>query len=452
MNVLLIDADRCGLDLALRCIDAGHTVRYFVDSPTPVRDGDGFPGLARVNDWRASMRWARDGLVVPTTNVKFLRELDQWREHGAPVFGPTYESARLEIDRAAGMRVFEDAGLPVLPYQTFKSLKEAEAFARKADSLYVFKTLGSNEDKALSFCPDSPEELVAQLVQWQRRGLKLKGPCMLQEKVEMVAELGVSGWIGPAGWLPGAWNENVEYKKLMSGGYGPNTGEMGSVLRYTGRSKLADEMLLPLTQYLLEAGHTGDFDVNCGIDEHGNAWPFEPTARLGWPAFYIQVASHQGDPAQWMRDLLDGHDSLSVDERVAIGLLVAQPGFPYKHIQQAEVDGHPVYYDERDLEHIHPIQIMRGDVPLRRRESIVNGSGWLTTGEYVCCVTALSETVSGARDEVYDRVRRVHVPDMIVRDDVGENLQDCLDDLHGWGYALGIEYDADTSRTRRAAG
>jgi phosphoribosylamine--glycine ligase len=453
LNVLIIDADRCGLDFAVRCAEAGHAVRYFVDSPTPVRDGEGFPGVTRVKDWHEHMHWAKDGLVLPTTNTKYLKELDQWRSHEYPVFGPTWDSARLEIDRAAGMRVFEEYGLPVLPYKVFKSLALAEAFARQADDLYVFKTLGSDEDKALSFCPDDPAELVAKIVQWQRRGLKLKGPCMLQEKVKMVAEIGVSGWIGPAGWLPGKWSENFEYKKLMSGNFGPNTGEMGSILHYTARSQLAEEMLIPLTRYLLECGHTGDFDINCGIDSDGLAYPFEPTARLGWPAFYIQVASHAGeDPAQWMRDCLDGHDTLSVDERVAIGLLVAQPGFPYKHIQQAEVEGNPVYYDEVDREHIHPIQVMQGTVPHMSDGKVADGPGWITTGEYVCCLTALSETVSGAQDDVYELASAVHVPDMIVRDDVGENLQDCLSDLHAWGYALGIEYDAASSRSRRKAG
>jgi phosphoribosylamine-glycine ligase len=434
MNVLIIDADRCGLDFALRCIDAGHAVKIFFDAPQKVRDGERCKGLTVVQDWRYHIPWAKDGLVLPTTNTKYLKELDQ---SGAPVFGPSWQSAQLEIDRAYGMRIFEECGLPVLPYQQFKSLKEAEAFARRTDALYVFKTLGSNEDKSLSFCPSSPEELVAQLVHWQRRGLKLKGPCMLQEKVEMVAEIGVSGWMGSHGWMPGKWNENFEYKKLMPGGFGPNTGEMGSVLKYQKESRLAREMLEPLEDILVSMDHIGDFDVNCGIDAKGRAWPFEPTARLGWPAFYIQVASHKGDPAHWMRDAMGGHDTLQVDSRVAMGVLVAQPPFPYKHVPTAEVEGHPVYWPEEESQHVHPIMMMRGPVPM---PSGKDGLGWLTTGEYIACLTSLGATVKDVSESVYGLVDEFRVADKIVRNDIGENLKECLDELHEHGYALGVEY------------
>src|SRR5262249_47010025 len=148
-----------------------------------------------------------------------------------------------------------------------------------------FKTLGSEEDKSLSYVSKDASDMINKLRAWKRRGLKLKGSCMLQDFIPGI-EIGVSRWMGSQGFLR-ARGENVEHKKLMSGNWGPNTGEMATVMWYSGQSKLSRKVLDPLEQDLLSMGHRGDIDVNCIIDESGKPWPLEFTARLGWPAFYI---------------------------------------------------------------------------------------------------------------------------------------------------------------------
>ena len=150
MRVLIIDAEGLGLDFALRCAAADHDVRWALSSKRKTKTGQGFRGFTMVDDWRQSMGWARDGLIITTGNAKYMRDLDRFRDLGFRVFGPTERSAALEIDRALGMAEMTKVGIEVPPYHEFKSLKDAEAFARKSDKAYAFKTLGSEEDKALS--------------------------------------------------------------------------------------------------------------------------------------------------------------------------------------------------------------------------------------------------------------------------------------------------------------
>jgi len=76
-------------------------------------------------------------------------------------------------------------------------------------------------------------------------------------------------------------------------------------------------------------GHRGDFAFGGAIDTSGKPWFFEWTARLGYPAWWLQMASHRGDPAKWMKDLLDGKDSLRVSYDVAVGVVCGQPFYPY---------------------------------------------------------------------------------------------------------------------------
>lgn len=223
MHVLLIDTDRCGLDFAWRCVEAGHDVRWYNRDKegNKFKDGNGFPGIVKIDDWKASMKWAKDGLIWLSSNAMFLKEMDEWKRHGYPIFAPSQAAADLEIKRAKGMRLLEKLDLLVPAYHTFNSLKEAENFARKSDQAYVFKTMGDNEDKSLSYVAKTPADLVGRIQRWIKLGLNPKGQVMLQEKIDGF-EMGVSCWFGPNGPLPDKWNINFEHKKLMPGNYGPN--------------------------------------------------------------------------------------------------------------------------------------------------------------------------------------------------------------------------------------
>lgn len=410
------------LDFVLRCVAAGHDVRWHRYSTKPLKDGEGFGGFRVVQDWRASMIWAKQGLIVMTGNWRYAQELDRWREMGYPIFGPTAASARLEIDREAGQEAMKAAGIEVPPFQTFDSLRAARAFAGASDDPWVFKPMGDEGDKSLTYVSHDAEDLCGWLDRQIAAGKKLKGKCMLQQKVDLLCELGVSGWFGPEGFLPDKWQVCVEHKNLMDGEIGPATGEQGTVCQYVAEDKLAAETLEPLAPILRTLGHRGDFAIGVGIDKRGRMWPFEFTARLGWPAFFIQVASHRGDPAQWMRDLLDGKDTLKVSYDVAIGVVMAQPRYPYNCSPPELVEGNPIRGLAEAGDATHPVSIMR------------RGDKFETTGEMVAVMTGLGKTVERARDKVYAAVDKVKFPNRMYRRDIGGKVIDALPRLHQYGY------------------
>lgn len=437
MRILIIDAYGYGLDFALRCAASDHEVRWFIDARKS-KIGQGFHKVKLIDDWRPSMGWARDGLIITTANCKFMKELDQFRDIGFKIFSPTAKSAALEIDRGVGLAEMQKAGIEVPHYDQFDSLGAAEKFARKSDKSYVFKTFGE-EAKELTYVSTDPADMVGWLQRQQKLGMALKGPCMLQEKIDMLAEVGVSGWFGPQGFLPEKWQVCFEHKKLMNDEKGPNTGELGTVTQYVEVDKMAEEMLKPMENYLLKAGHRGDFAIGCGIDKAGKAWPFEFTARLGWPAFYIQIASHKGDPAQWMRDLLDGKDTLKVSRDVGIGVVMAQPCYPYNDSDPKEVEGVPISGCDEVWSDLHPAEMMMGRGPKMDGGKVVEGPICQTAGEYVCIVTALGDTVEKARNRVYRSIDKVSFPNAIYRTDIGEKVIGCLPGLKKLGYCEDME-------------
>lgn len=438
MRCLVVDSDAIGLDLVLRASAAGHEVRWFRQARYPIRDGEGMKGFQVIDDWQVSMPWAKDGLIIATHNGRYVHDFDRYRELGYKIFAPTVKSAELEINRSAGMKAMQAVGIDIPPYETFNSLEDAEKFARKSDRAWVFKPMGDEQKKALTYVSHDPADLVGWLRRQIKSGTQLKGQCMLQEKVDMLAEIGVSGWCGPDGFLPDKYQSCYEHKKLMNDELGPNTGEMGTLTQYCEEDKLFDEMLKPMEPVLMALGHRGDFAIGAMIDTKGKAYPLEFTARLGWPCFFIQMASHRGDPIKWMRDLLDGKDTLRVSYDPAIGVVMTQPPFPNNVGPVESVVGNPIEGIEEIGDQAHLVSVMKGRGPKMVDGQVREGDVFLTTDSYVMCVTGLGKTIEKARDKVYGGVDKVRFADRQYRTDIGCKVADKLAALHKHGYALDL--------------
>jgi len=441
VKLLIVSMDCVGegLAFALRCAKAGHEVRIWFNPVNHPDVGVGFEGIARVREWLSSAKWC--DLLVPTGNHKFMPKLAQLRAAGVKVYGPSVESAALEVKRGLGMKFFAAHGIEVPAWEQFTSLEDAEEHVRKTGERYVFKTLGDEEDKSLSYVAKSAADMVARLQRWQRLGLNPKGPVMLQAVIEGV-ELGVSRWMGTEGWV-GPPNENFEFKKLLAGNCGPNCGEAGTVMKYVkSGSKLFDEVLGPLEAPLRALGHLGDIDVNCIVDKAGRAWPLEFTMRLGWPAFNLQVATHQGDPCEWMLDACNGKDTLKVTPKVITGVVLAQPDYPYSRKKPEETEAIPIYGVTPENEpYLYPQSVQKIPLPDMVAGTVSSRPMWATCGDYILVATGTGKTVRQAAMRAYDTLAQLDLSDGIYRDDIGEKLEEELPQLQAHGYATDFLYE-----------
>ena len=255
MKLLIIDTDGVGLSFAFRASTAGHDVKWFIEPKTTnsKQVGDGFKGIEKVQNWVPHAKWA--DLIIQTSNDKYLEKLDWFRKQGFPVFGPTPASAKLEISRGDGMKMLEKVGIETAPYKIFKSMDLAKKHVEKTEERFVFKTLGDNEDKSLSYVSKNPADLVGWMERIIARGDQPIGDVMLQTFIKGI-ELGVSRFMGHDGWV-GQYNESFEHKKLMPGNFGPNTGEMGTIDYFTPESKIGNETLGKL-EHLADFGGAND--------------------------------------------------------------------------------------------------------------------------------------------------------------------------------------------------
>jgi phosphoribosylamine---glycine ligase len=416
----------------MRAQECGHDVRLFIrETPKTCHIGAGIVPVIR--DFAPSLEWA--DLILMADNSLYLRQVDSFRAFRpkALIIGPTWETAQWELDRRVGFKVFTDHNIDVAPFREFKDYDSAISFVKKEDRRFVSKPFGDG-DKAMTYAasgPDPTADMIYMLTKWKKKFGKPKDHFILQDFIEGI-EMGADGWFGTGGFDAG-WSESFEFKKLMSGNYGMNTGEMGSVLRFAKRSKLARQVLEPLGEALSRSGYVGYISVNCIIDSRGQPWPLEFTMRPGYPTINIEAEIHSSpDPAERLYALAKGDDCKSVIlDRVALGVVIALPSFPHSHSLAKEIDGIPIYgITSRLWPHLHPCQMRRG------KDAEIE-----TAGDYVAVLTASHNTVSEARRIAYQRLQTLHIPGgMAVRDDIGERLSKQLPILHEHGYATGMEY------------
>lgn len=439
MKLLVIDADRVLLDLCLRAQAAGHEVKWWVP-PTalgkPSVIGDGF--FAKVKDFEPHMKWA--DLIVMGDNAKYAQRITPFFNNGFPIFGCNKQAAALELDRGLGQRVCDDYGIDTLPYVIVNSYDDAIKHVEKTMGRFVSKPWGGDADKALSYVSRSPEDMIFKLQHWKKKG-KLGGQMMLQEAVDGI-EMAVGGWFSKAGWSEHLC-ENFEEKKFMNDGLGQNTGEQGTVLRYTRDSKLFRETLEPVTGYLHQIGYVGYVDMNTIIGKNGKAWPLEFTMRFGYPLTYIQEALHLGDPVEWMYDAaVDGRNTLKVSDKVAVGVVLTHGHFPNAKPDDPEHCEFPMYGITDSMEeHLHYVEMQWGEAPAQVGSKIRNVPMPLTAGCYAMCVTGTGETVDRARTKAYDVCWKLKPPtNRMFRTDIGKRLEGELPLLQAKGYAEGMGY------------
>jgi len=345
------------------------------------------------------------------------------------------ESASWEHDRAKGMSVFKRAGIPVPSYRDFTSYDVAADYVRRRKMPFASKPSGNCDDKSLSYVAKSASDLLYILERWKKVGKRQGVEFILQEKVDGV-EMAVGAWYGPGGFARG-WEENFEFKKMCAGDIGPNTGELGTVMRFVRRSKLAEKVLLPLEDQLSAIGYVGNVDVNCIIDDDGNPWPLEFTTRFGWPAWNIETALHDGDPVEFLASVASGSvsDKARRLDEIAVGAYI-------RFLDGRGIIGAPIQGLDELGDSYRGVEIMISQAPQETEIGAVREVECLcSAGDHPLLCVGTGSSVREAARKAYKAILEVSIPGSpFYRNDIGKRLQKELPELQSHRYALGMEY------------
>ncbi|WP_291044314.1 phosphoribosylamine--glycine ligase [Herbiconiux sp.] len=192
---------------------------------------------------------------------------DALRTRGIPVFGPGREAAALEGSKAFAKRIMDAAGVPTGGARTASTLAEAEAALADLGAPYVVKADGLAAGKGV-LVTDDLEAATAHARHWLEHGDVLIEEFLDGDEVSLFL---VSDGHSVAPLSPAQ-----DYKRLLDGDLGPNTGGMGAYSplpwldeRFGSEEAFVDEVIetvaLPTIRQLAAEGTPFIGLLYCGL-------------------------------------------------------------------------------------------------------------------------------------------------------------------------------------------
>jgi phosphoribosylamine--glycine ligase len=430
MRILGISGDFSMGDLCFRLKAEGHDVRIFVAD----KNIKAYIGMLRQStSWRKDLKWVgKDGLILfDTTGFGAIQE--KLRKDGYSVFGGCRFGDKIEDDRAYGQKILAVSGVKTIPSRDFYDIDEAISFVRKNGGRWVVKQNG-HVSKTFNYVGEleSGEDVVRVLEGYRKNNGRDAHHIELQKRVDGV-EIGVGRYFNGEDWV-GPIEMNIEHKSFFNGGIGPKTFEMGTLMWFDEdeQNKLFQKTLAKLKPYLISIDYRGDIDINCIVNEKG-AHPLEVTARFGFPALQLQMAlSTEISWGGYLKALADGKSyDFRYTKQYGIVVLVATSPFPYKYI------------NKKDSSTLMPIFFRKEMVEEGMKNIHFEGVSRRKTGEYyisrdtgfVLHVSGIGKTVQKARINAYSLIRKIVVPKMFYRTDIGlKFIEEEHSLLKKWGY------------------
>ena len=427
MKILFISGELIGSSVCQKLLKEGNEVKLYIDKQDWKQCLDGI--VPKVEDWRKELDWVgKDGLIV-FDDVIFGKEQDDLRNLGYQVFGSSKESDRLELDRGYFHKICEKYGIKTLQSHDFLTADKAINFIKKNPSRWVIKQ--SSHLSSLNYIGEleSGEDSIQVLKEYKKKKIS---PIHIQQYVNGI-EVGVGRYFNGNDWV-GPIEINHEHKRLNNGDTGPLTPEMGTILKYTNQEvKLYKEIIKKFEPHLREVGFKGDFEINCIVDEDG-VWPLEATPRFGTPAVEIHVALNNTPWSDFLSAVATNKPcELDYSNEYGICVSVAAPPFPYEQtifdIARRFFTSDRLTFSknmtEDELNNIHFEEISKDN----------RGYFWSGTQGWMFHVTAKSHDIKIAQQKVYDTIKKIHMPNMIYRTDIGTRVVNHdLPKLKKWGW------------------
>jgi phosphoribosylamine---glycine ligase len=325
-----------------------------------------------------------------------------------PVWGPTRAAAMLESSKSFAKGVMDRAGVPTARWASFDDEQAALQYLRSRQGPLVVKADGLAAGKGVLVSEDA-----GQAAAWVSRcfagGFGSAGNTVLIEDFLEGPEVSVFALC--AGESVMSLAPARDYKRLLAGDQGPNTGGMGSYspvpdLPAGLNDETVDRVILPILRTLASEGrpYRGFLYVGLVITKAGPQ-VLEFNCRLGDPETQVILPRLESDLVDLIEaglagDLSSAQIRWSTD--AAVNVVLAADGYP-----EAPRSGDQITIGKMD----HSILLFHAGT---RQD----GKNLLSSGGRVLNVVGRGQDLGKARAAAYDAVERIGFDGMQYRRDI----------------------------------
>ena len=422
MKFLFVSPEALSIDLAYVARQEGNEVKFFVQSATEKDVGDGF--VEKVASWEDHIDWAD---VIVFDDIGFGRTAEKLRAEGKKVVGGSVYTDRLENEREFGQQELAKAGVSVLPNWNFSDFEEAIKFVQSNPGRYVIKPSGraQNEKELLFVGQEEDGNDVINVLAHYKKNWSNKIKIFQIQQFSSGVEVAVGAFFNGKEFIKPV-NINFEHKRLFPGNIGPSTGEMGTLVMWSSRSRIFELTLEKMKSALAASGYVGYIDIN-SIANGTGIYPLEFTSRFGYPTISIHMEGVTSKWGRFLQSLAKGENiELNTKKGFQIGVVIAVPPFPFnddRTFRKFSEDA-TILFKTQNLDGIH-----LGEVKME-------GNDWRIAGRsgYSLVVTGSGNTTEEARERAYRRVANIMIPNMFYRTDIGSGWVRDSDLLLSYGY------------------
>ena len=335
-----------------------------------VSDAGGISAMARVHDV---------DLVVIGPEAPLAAGLaDALQRLGIPTFGPTRAAARLESSKAFAKEVMRRAGIATARSESFDESDKAREHLKVLDGPFVVKADGLAAGKGV-LVTDSREEAEA----WVDHCLET-GPVVIEDYLDG-PEISVFAVCTKEGAVP--LQPARDYKRLLDGDDGPNTGGMGSYSPVDDLppdlvNRTMTEVINPTLDQMREDGHpfTGFLYAGLVLTAEGPQ-VLEFNVRLGDPETQAILPLMESD----LVDVVEGKTP-EWSEMSTVNVVLAAEGYPTAPEKGAAIEG---------------LGLVPDDVLIFHAGTKRDGQRLTVAGGRVLSLVGTGRTLADARDRAY---------------------------------------------------
>ncbi|HEU4917917.1 MAG TPA: phosphoribosylamine--glycine ligase [Acidimicrobiia bacterium] len=315
---------------------------------------------------------------------------------GIPTFGPSRAAARLESSKGFAKEIMARAGVATALSETFHAIDAVMEHLSTREGPYVVKADGLAAGKGVLVTDDR-----AEAASWASRWLP-EGPIVIEEFLDG-PEVSVFAVCTEAGAVP--LEPARDYKRLLDGDEGPNTGGMGSYSPVDDLpAGLVEEtmstVIEPTLAAMSEAGQPFLGFLYAGLVLTGQGPKvLEFNVRLGDPETQAILPRLEND----LVDVLEGKTP-EWSDTASVNVVLAAEGYPEGPVKGSVIDG---------------LAEVPGDVHVFHAGTRRDRRRILVDGGRVLSLVGVGDTMDLARDRAYAAAGMVHWPGMQYRTDVG---------------------------------
>lgn len=388
--------------------------------------------------------------------------VDAFEREGRRIFGPTAAAARLEADKAYAKQLMRKCGVPTADARIFAPTQQEILWAQlhgardegdrgprqtgyglaceyvsTRDEPLVVKASGLAKGKGVFVC-DTPAEALAALERLMvRKEFGVAGETVLVEERLTGRECSVMALVD--GRTIYVLETAQDYKRLLDGDAGPNTGGMGAYspapLDEAVMRQIESQILVPIVDSLAHEGITYKGVLYAGLMLNaGGPRVLEFNCRFGDPEAQVLLMRLKNDLLDVLEAVIEGRlDQITLewDPRPAVCVVMASGGYPGAYEKGIVINGLP----SGRVDVAAGSGTAEGPVGSNRPQGIGNGdsdramfhagtrleSGRpVTSGGRVLAATALGDDLTEARQRAYDLVRQVRFSRSQFRSDIAE--------------------------------